>query len=187
MTGATSTNGGGGGAAARTLPLLQPSAFSRITALTKAVDICFIISFPSIELLNFRFNRVTDAPESGRCSVAGKCALRVVSSISGASVTRLPCWWTQSFQPSQKQIVCHSRGSARSCRMNEFSDGISTPAVKEVRSVREDNSREPNWPTNNGGGRPDRLNKWSGQRIALRHFWVSVLPQFECLLGHQLT
>src|SRR5216683_4055343 len=53
MTGATSTNGGGGGAAARTLPLLQPRAFSRRTALTKPVDICFIISFPSIELLTF--------------------------------------------------------------------------------------------------------------------------------------
>src|ERR1700752_732751 len=48
MTGATSTTGGGGGAAARTLPLLQPSVWSRRTALTKAVDICFIISFPSI-------------------------------------------------------------------------------------------------------------------------------------------
>src|SRR6059058_830458 len=46
MTGATSTNGGGGGAAARTLPLLQPRAFSRRTALAKPVDICFIISFP---------------------------------------------------------------------------------------------------------------------------------------------
>jgi hypothetical protein len=52
MTGATSTTGGGGGAAARTLPLLQPRAFSRRTALTKPADICFIISFPSIELLN---------------------------------------------------------------------------------------------------------------------------------------
>jgi hypothetical protein len=30
------------------LPLLQPSAWSRRTALTKAVDICFIICFPSI-------------------------------------------------------------------------------------------------------------------------------------------
>src|SRR6266403_2940575 len=89
MTGATSTNGGGGGAAARTLPLLQPRAFSRRTALTKHVDICFIISFPSIELLTFLFNRVTNAPESGRCSVEGKCAQRVVSSIPGASVTRL--------------------------------------------------------------------------------------------------
>src|SRR5580704_3635023 len=74
MTGATSTTGGGGGAAARTLPLLQPSAFSRSTALTKAVDICFIFFFPSIELLNFRFNRDTDAPESGRCSVGGNVA-----------------------------------------------------------------------------------------------------------------
>src|SRR5580704_14458090 len=89
MTGATSTIGGEGGAEARTLPVLQPRAFSSSTALTKTVDICFIISFPSIVLLNFRFNRVTDAPESGRCSVGGKCALRVVLSISGASVTRL--------------------------------------------------------------------------------------------------
>src|SRR4029077_4079591 len=47
-TGCTSTTGGGGGAAARTFPLLQPSAWSRRTALTKAVDICFIICFPSI-------------------------------------------------------------------------------------------------------------------------------------------
>src|ERR1700741_5505932 len=46
MTGATSTTGGGGGAAARTLPLLQPRAWRRRLALTKAVDICFIISFP---------------------------------------------------------------------------------------------------------------------------------------------
>jgi hypothetical protein len=28
--------------------LLQPSAWSRRTALTKAIDICFIIFFPSI-------------------------------------------------------------------------------------------------------------------------------------------
>src|SRR6201997_5763192 len=81
MTGATSTTGGGGGAAARTLPLLQPSAFSRSTTLTKAVDICFIISSPQSWLLNFRFNRVTGAPESGRCSVGGKCGPRVVLSI----------------------------------------------------------------------------------------------------------
>src|SRR6266436_7177783 len=164
MTGATSTTGGGGGAAARTLPLLQPTAFSRITALTKAVDICFIISFPSIELLNFRFNRVTDAPESGRCSVAGKCALRVVSSISGASVTRLPCWWTQSFQPSQMQIACHSRGPARSRGMNKVSGGIFTPAVREVRSVRGGNSREPTGQQKMRGGRPNLLNKWPGFR-----------------------
>lgn len=45
MTGATSTNGGGG-TAARTLLLLQPSVFSRSTALTNAADICFVISFP---------------------------------------------------------------------------------------------------------------------------------------------
>src|SRR5580658_4909474 len=81
MTGATSTTGGGGGAAARTLPLLQPSAWSRRTALTKAEDICLIISFPSIELLNFRCNRVTGAPDSGRCSVGGKCGPGVVLSI----------------------------------------------------------------------------------------------------------
>src|SRR5580700_9753812 len=85
MTGATSTTAGGGGDAARTLSLLHPSAFRRSTALTKPVDICFIISFPSIELLNFRFNRVTDAPDSGRCSVEGKvpressCRFRRVS------------------------------------------------------------------------------------------------------------
>src|SRR5207245_6511829 len=71
MTGATSTTGGGGGPAARTLPLLHPSAFRRSTALTKPVNICFIVSFPSIELMNFRFNRVTGAPDSGRCSVEG--------------------------------------------------------------------------------------------------------------------
>src|SRR5437868_349674 len=120
MTGATSTTGGGGGAAARTLPLLQPSAWSRRTALSKAADICFIIFSPQSWLLNFRFSRVTGAPESGRCSVEGKCALRVVSSISGAPVTRLPCWWTQWFQPSQRQIGCHTRDRARSRRMNEF-------------------------------------------------------------------
>src|ERR1700758_3350042 len=81
MTGATSTTGGGGGAAARTLPLLHPSALSISTALTKVIDICFIISFPSIESLHLRFNRVTDAPESGRCSVEGECGPRVVLSI----------------------------------------------------------------------------------------------------------
>src|ERR1700731_3596642 len=81
MTGATSTTGGGGGAAARTLPLLQPNAWSRRTALTKLIDICFIISFPSIVVTNFRFNRVTGAPGSGRCSVGGKCGPRVVLSI----------------------------------------------------------------------------------------------------------
>src|SRR6266436_7763564 len=81
MTGATSTIGGGGGAAARTLPLLQPRAWSRRTVLIKAVDICFIISSPQSWLLNFRFNRVTDAPESGRCLVGGKCSPRVVLSI----------------------------------------------------------------------------------------------------------
>jgi hypothetical protein len=88
MTGATSTTGGGGGAAARTLPLLQPKVVSRSTALTKAPDICFM-SFPSIESLNFYFNRVTGAPESKRCSVEGKCVPRVVFFVSGASVTRL--------------------------------------------------------------------------------------------------
>src|SRR5580692_9868096 len=81
MTGATSTTCGGGGAAARTLPLLQPSAWSRRTALTKAIDICFIISFPQSWLPNYRFNHVTGAPESGRCSVGGKCGPRVVLSI----------------------------------------------------------------------------------------------------------
>jgi hypothetical protein len=81
MTGATSTTGGEGGAAARTLPLLQPTVFSRSTALTKAVDICLTIFSPQSWLLNFRFNRVTGAPESGRCSVGGKCGPRVVLSI----------------------------------------------------------------------------------------------------------
>jgi hypothetical protein len=51
MTGATSTTGGEGGAAARTLSLLQPSAFSKSTALTKAVEVCFIF---------FPLNRVTE-------------------------------------------------------------------------------------------------------------------------------
>jgi hypothetical protein len=42
MTGAISTTGGGGGDAARTLPLLQPSAFSNAAAATKARDIRLI-------------------------------------------------------------------------------------------------------------------------------------------------
>src|SRR5580658_7719913 len=80
MTGATSTTGGGGGAAARTLPLPQPSPFSNSTVQTKPVNICFII-FPFNPILNSCFNRVTGAPESGRCSVEGKCDPRVVWSI----------------------------------------------------------------------------------------------------------
>jgi hypothetical protein len=88
MTGATSTTGGGGGAAARTLPLPHPSAFRRSTALSKPINICFIVSFPSIKLMNFRFNRVTGAPDSRRCSVEGmRLEGRLVD--SGASVARL--------------------------------------------------------------------------------------------------
>src|SRR5208282_6873406 len=105
MTGATSTTGGGGGAAARTLPLLQPSAWSRRTALTTAIDICFIISFPSIELLNFCFNRVTGAPESGRCSVGGKCGPRVVLSIQARQ--------SRDCTPLQGQIACQNRHEAK--------------------------------------------------------------------------
>src|ERR1700740_3801012 len=104
MTGATSTTGGGGGAAARTLPLLQPSVWSRRTALTKAVDICFIISFPSIVVLNFRFNRVTDAPESGRCSVGGKCGPRVVLSIQARPSRDCPLY--------PREISYHNRREA---------------------------------------------------------------------------
>src|SRR5580658_9095222 len=96
MTGATSTTGGGGGAAARTSPLPQPKAFSRSTTLAKALDICFII-FPSIELLNFRFSRVTGAPESGRCSVEGKCVPRVVLSIQAHQSRDCTFYFRSSF------------------------------------------------------------------------------------------
>src|SRR6202453_303531 len=95
MTGATSTTGGGGGAAARTLTLLQASAYSRSTALTNPADICFIISFPQSWILDFRFNRVTGAPESGRCSVGGNvaqessCRFRRVSHATALSVQQI--------------------------------------------------------------------------------------------------
>jgi hypothetical protein len=43
--------------------------------------------------------------------------------------------------------------------MNESLDGISTPAVKEVKSVRGDNSREPNWP----------IKKWPGLKYLAQY------------------
>src|SRR5579871_6815826 len=111
MTGATSTTGGGGGAAARTLPLLQPRAWSRRTALTKPVNICFIVSFPSIELKSFRFNRVTGAPESGRCSVGGKCVPRVVLSIQARQ--------SRDCTLLQRQMAYQKRREAKSRRIKE--------------------------------------------------------------------
>src|SRR4029077_13973156 len=85
MTGSTSTTGGGGGAAARTLPLLHPSAFRRSSALTKPVNICFIVSFPSIELRTYvsiaslaRLNR--DAARlGGNVARESSCRFRRVS------------------------------------------------------------------------------------------------------------
>jgi len=106
----------------------------RKTALTKAVDICFIISFPSIESLNLCFNRVTGAPESRRCSVGGKCAQRVVSSISGASVTRLHLL--------QGQIAYQIRGEAKSFQIKEGSRRFSRRTVEGVESVEKAGTRQ---------------------------------------------
>ena len=50
--------------------------------------------------------------------------------------------------------------------MNEFSGGIFTPAVGEVRSVGKDNSRSRIGQTKNGGGKLNRLNKWTGTNRA---------------------
>src|ERR1700722_267541 len=116
MTGATSTTGGGGGAAARTLPLLQPSPFSRRTALTKPVGICFIIFFPSIELSNFRINRVTDAPGSGRCSVGG--------SVPRESSRRFQARPSRDCTLLQKQIACQSRREAKSRQIKGSLQGV---------------------------------------------------------------
>src|ERR1700758_426250 len=112
MTGATSTTGGGGGAAARTLPLLHPSALRRSAALTKPVNICFIISFPTIELLNLHFNRGTGAPQSGRCSVGGGCSPESRLVDSGASVARL--------HSSPTQIASQKERDAKSRQIKEL-------------------------------------------------------------------
>src|ERR1700719_3334208 len=136
MTGATSTTGGGGGAAARTFPLLQPSAFSSSTALTKVVDICFIISFPSIVVTYFRFNRVTGAPESGRCSVGGKCGPRVVLSIQARQ--------SRDCTLLQKQIAYQNRHEAKSRQIKELSKQFSTKNVEGVESVEKAGARPRN-------------------------------------------
>src|SRR5580700_2146116 len=134
MTGATSTTGGGGGAAARTFPLPQPSAFSRSTALTRAVDICFIF-FPSIELLNFCFNRVTGAPESGRCSVGGKCGPRVVLSIQARQ--------SRDCTLLQRQIAYQNGHEAKYRQLKEVFRRCSTRTVEGVESVEKADSRQP--------------------------------------------
>src|SRR4029077_7250526 len=106
------TTGGGGGAAARTLPLLHPSAFRRSTVTTKPVNMCFIVSFPSIELKNFRFNRVTDAPESGRCSVEGN--------VPRESSRRFQARQSRDCTLLQGQTAYQNRRAAKSCQIKEL-------------------------------------------------------------------
>src|ERR1700722_12361897 len=113
MTGATSTTGGGGGPAARTFPLLQPIAISRSAALTKPANICFIIFPPQIVLLNSRLNRVTGAPESGRCSVGGN--------VPRESSRRFQARQSRDCTLLQKQIAYQIRREAKSCQINEVS------------------------------------------------------------------
>jgi hypothetical protein len=103
MTGATSTAGGGGGAAARTLPVLQPRAFSSSTVLTKTVDICFIISFPSIVLLNFRFQSRHWRARIGTLLGWGEMWLESRFVDSGASVTRLHSSANANHTPKRRE------------------------------------------------------------------------------------
>src|SRR4029077_10963546 len=144
MTGATSTTGGGSGAAARTLPLLHPSAFRRSTVLTKPVNICFIVSFPSIELLNFHFNRVTDAPDSGRCSVEGN--------VPKESSRRFQARQSRDCTLLQRQIACQKRREAKSRQIKEVSRQVSARTVEGVESVEKAVTQQPNSSTRNGTG-----------------------------------
>src|SRR6266404_4992687 len=106
MTGATSTIGGGGGAAARTLPLLQPSAWSRRTALTKAVDICFIIFFP----LNRGY--LTSASIASLARLI-RDAARLGGNVPRESSRRFQARQSRDCTLLHRQIACQNRHEAK--------------------------------------------------------------------------
>lgn len=114
MTGATSTTGGGGGAEARTLPVLQPSAFSEMTAPTNAVNICLIVSFPSILItltsLQSRHRRARTVTLLGCCVRGGPM---VVLSIQARQSRDYACRPNESSTETNR--LCGSEMFPRSC------------------------------------------------------------------------
>jgi hypothetical protein len=127
MTGEISTTGGADGAAPLTLPL-EPNTLSGSAAPTKPLEIRLLTSLPSIESLNFCLNRVTDAPESGRCSVEEMVARGSSSRFRRVShATALPVLG--------RQAAYQNRRALNQRRIKEIWRTCWTGGVEEVESV----------------------------------------------------
>jgi len=77
--------------------------------------------------MNFRFNRVTGAPESRRCSVEGN--------VPRESSRRFQARQSRDCTLLQGQIACQIRLEAKSFRIKELSRLFSTRTVERVESV----------------------------------------------------
>jgi hypothetical protein len=94
--------------------------------------------------MNFRFNRVTGAPDSGRCSVE--------VNVPRESSRRFQARQSRDCTLLQKQMADQNGCAAKSRQIKELSRQFSTRTVEGVESVEKAGTRQPNSSTRNGAG-----------------------------------